>query len=169
MTKLLGLVPSHRFKAFPETFPDFVNRAEAFFTQQNDFDQNLEILGDVDDIFCNDMAKNHKKMRNENFFRLKAEAIKKFSENLEIDSKFLVVANGFYHHYLQRWYEALGKENVLVLSTEDLIANPYRTVKEFEKYFNLADYFNPGMFVKPYNGSFYCVDAVFLGRRGFSV
>ena len=130
------------------------------------------MLGDIDDTFWNDMAYQYRQnfsqkgfltpflrtFHYEDFAHLQSESITKFNENLEIDSKLLVLASGFYHYYLRQWYEALGKENVLVLSTEDLIANPYRTVKEFEKYFNLVHYFTPTMFVKPYNGSFFCIE-----------
>ena len=86
--------------------------------------------------------------------------IVRFTDELRepgVDSKMQLIANGLYVFYMKNWIDVFGHENVLILTTEELVAKPFDTVKKFEKFFNLDNFFRPEMFQKPFNGSFYCI------------
>ena len=167
-TKLLGLVSTEKFRKINESFEEYVNRADQFFRESDNLSEKLQLLGDLDDNLFDQMSADWKNTRNTrntrndgNFLLLKIKAITKLNEKIErdgFDSKYQLIANGYYHYYLAKWFEEIGKENILILSSEGLVANPYTSMKQLEDFFNLDKYFTKDMFQKPYNSSFYCVD-----------
>ena len=74
------------------------------------------------------------------------------------DSKYQIITNGLYYHYIQKWINVFGTSNILTLSTESLIKNPHLELTKFESFFDLEKYYKPEMFQKQFNGSYYCIE-----------
>ena len=124
----------------------------------------LKTLGNLDALLFENFEDNEVMLNLDSptFKAYKAKVIDKFISDIEklgFSPNVLPLFNGMYYYYIKNWIETFGTENVLILSTENLLQNPYKTMKEFESFFNLEDYFTEKMFKKAYGGEFYCIDS----------
>ena len=119
----MNLAGSESFKKQNnQSFENFVDEVTA-----KNFETLLTKLGNVEEEMIKIIAKKwDEKWKNEpptsswlrgTFKTFASEDIEKYVDDLiknEIFPHYIMIATGFYEHYLQNWYNEFGKENVLV-------------------------------------------------------
>ena len=121
--QMMNLAGSASFKKQNnQSFENFVDEVTA-----KNFENVLTKLGNIEEEMIEIIAKKwDEKWKNEpptsswlrgTFKTFASEDIEKYVDDLiknEIFPHYIMIATGFYEHYLQNWYNEFGKENVLV-------------------------------------------------------
>lgn len=75
-----------------------------------------------------------------------------------VNSQWGAIKIGIYSKHLKRWYRYFKPNQIHLVSGETLIKQPYKELKEVEKFLNLPSFIKPQHFVYNKTKGFYCID-----------
>ena len=166
----------------PSTRPENTNLMSLFY--KNQFDEFETIVSKAVDVLENKLDSEKQAMISEydytwqafwiNFQRSTLTQIKSDLSNtaqtLSFSPMLKVVLDGFYNIFMEDYFRHFTYgTDLIVLDNEDLLTDPFKSVRSIESFLQLESFATENMFVKPDNSPFFCTNTSEANSKAMEV
>ena len=94
------------------------------------------------------------KLKNKEFVSFEQNCIDKYGN---INKSYKAISRSVYHRHLYHWLEVFSLDQIHIIDSDELVSNPYETVRKVETFLGLEHKIKPENFYFNKTKGFYCI------------